>query len=355
VLLVDRDVEPRRKPCGEGLFPAGIRELAKLGVGLDEIGAPGLREICFHAGNQVAAARFAGAGAAGVRRPGFDCILRERARSAGVEIRSGVTVTGIVARDGRIAALETASGAIDGRMFVAADGLHSRLRRKAGLDQRHASHRYGLAAHVTLASGPAQRVDVFFGRGHELYITPVGGCSVNVAVLCDRKEVARLRTGSEASIAALLDQHPYFAGGFEVEDRVLATGPFGRGCRRAWRANLVLAGDAAGFFDGISGQGISSALIGGRLCADAVDAVLDGTGEAPLQRYERQRRAIVRNSNLLARLSLLLARDSRVAQLAVRNLSRRPATFERLVALNSGEAGLRSLRPADVSALLFGL
>jgi flavin-dependent dehydrogenase len=116
----------------------------------------------------------------------------------------------------------------------------------------------------------------------------------------------------------------------------------------------VLCGDAAGFFDGITGEGMSAALIGGRLCAAAIDTYLATDSYAPFRAYEAARRGLVQNSTRIARLALLLGRDARVADLAIRNLSRQPATFARLVAVTSREAGLTSLRPRDVMAMLTG-
>jgi flavin-dependent dehydrogenase len=164
--------------------------------------------------------------------------------------------------------------------------------------------------------------------------------------------MARFAGDLDGTVCALLQAHPATSGA-EVVDAPLAAGPFAASCRRAYRANVVLAGDAAGFFDGITGEGMSAALAGSRLCAAAIEAYLDGDANA-FACYDQQRRALVRNSNLLGRVSLILGSKPSLAATAVRNLACHPQTFERLVRVNSGSAPLRSLRPRDLSALLFG-
>jgi flavin-dependent dehydrogenase len=117
----------------------------------------------------------------------------------------------------------------------------------------------------------------------------------------------------------------------------------------------VLAGDAAGFFDGVSGEGMSLALRTAPWCAAAIAAYLHTGDERAFATYDRRRRSAAHNSELLARVTLALAHDRRIAAFAIRNMRRRPATFDRLVAISGGELPLHSLRPRDVPALLFGI
>jgi len=67
----------------------------------------------------------------------------------------------------------TADGAVERESSSAADGLHSRLRREAGLASGKPSDRYGVTAHVTPRRPVSNVVDIFIERGYELYVTPV--------------------------------------------------------------------------------------------------------------------------------------------------------------------------------------
>src|SRR5213079_605304 len=134
----------------------------------------------------------------------------------------------------------------------------------------------------------------FFEGGYELYVTPVGGRIVNAALLSRRAGMRRFAGDLAGEYARLLSAHRAFEGGFRLVDEPVAAGPFAAGCRRAWRANVVLAGDAAGFFDGISGEGMSVALASARDCAVAVDAFLRDGNHEHFRGYDGRRRALVR-------------------------------------------------------------
>lgn len=354
VVLLDRAAFPRPKACGEGVFPAGVRELELLGA-LERLGSDvmPLTGIRFRAGANNAETALAGLG---VQRERLDAALLGRAADHGVDVRTGVDVRSPRRLPPWLTAVDTTAGPVHARAFIAADGLHSPLRRAAGLDAAPApGRRYGVTAHVSLSRAPEPLVDVSFADGREVYVTPVGGVVVNVAVLLGRDAMRAYAGRAAAVIDDALVDHPLLAGASHIAGAPAVAGPFPRRSRRAWRGNLVLVGDAAGFYDGISGEGISSALLGAHSAAVAVDHFLATGSDVELRAYDRLRRGIVRNSDLLARVTLALAARPWSARLAVRNLARRPATFERLVSINTGERGLTALRPRDLPALLAGI
>lgn len=288
-----------------------------------------------------------------MRRELLDSALVAAARDAGITVRTGCAVTALHPDSGRISAVETPEGPVAARAFVGADGLQSRLRRLSGLDGPHGD-RYGVTAHLAMPVPALGFVDVYFEPGYELYLTPVGGPSLNVALLMRKPAMKRFAGRRAEAFLETIQSHQAFAGGFTIEDTPFAAGPFQGGCSRAWRGNLVLVGDAAGFFDGISGEGMTAALAAGSLAAAALHQYLASGSRVPLRTYDHARRQLVRNSNLLARLSLLLSRHHSVARQSIANLARQPETFRRLVAISSGTAPLRSLRMRDILALAVG-
>ncbi len=358
VALLDGGSSPRRKACGEGMFPAGAAELERLGV-LQELRQSGarLREVRFHARGRVATAPLGGESrpALGLSRERLDVSLIEAAGRAGADVGVGTATSLLAGEDGRYAGVGTRDCRLEARAVVAADGLNSRLRRLAGLEPRARGDRYGLSAHVEVPGDAGHAVDVWFEEGFEVYVTPVGSGTVNVAVLTRRSGMGRFAGDVDSAFERLLASHPSLPPGARILDRPLAGGPFPVSCGRSWRRNLVLAGDAAGFFDGITGEGISLALASARECAAAVCSYLEDGNEAAFAAYDRRRRELARPSELLARLSLLLSKRRLTRALAVRNLARRPETFSRLVAVNAGELPLSALRPRDLLALALGV
>lgn len=357
VLVLEKGARERRKACGEGLFPYGAAELERLGVleRVERAGSP-LRQLRFHAGGHTATATLGqGRPGLGIRRDVLDSAVRRRAEEAGVEVRTGITVNGLVIEGRQVAAFETDAGCIAGRAFAGADGLHSRVRRLARLEAGAPGKRYGVSAHVRLDRDPGDAVDVYFHEGYEVYRTPTGERSANVALLLEKRQMRALSGRLAEGYAALLRGHAAMQHATGLADSPLVAGPFPRRCSRAWRANLVLTGDAAGFFDGISGDGMSAALAMAPPAAFALDQYLDTGSYEAFRAYERERRRSVRDSNALARLSLTLARRPVLARMAVRNLGRRPAAFSHLAAIAADRSGFGSLGPRDLGGLLFGL
>jgi flavin-dependent dehydrogenase len=356
VLLLDRTTFPRRKACGEGLFPRGVAALHDLGVlGRLQPAAP-LRALRFHVGGVTAEARLGTAArpALGVSRAVLDCALLDAARGAGVQVSLGERAVRLLPRSG-VFALETDKRVLTPAFIVAADGLNSGLRRQAGLEPLRTGRRYGVSAHAELPAAADAAVEVHFGAGFEVYLTPVGERSLNVAVLASGRPAAARPRGLAGSVEPALDAVGVAHDGWRFAEAPAGAGTFPVLPSRLWSRNLALAGDAAGFFDGITGEGISLALASAPECALAVHAFLASQGDpAALALYERRRRALGRNSELFGRLTLLLAGHPALAGRAVRGLARRPEAFSRLVAVSNGEAPLRSLRPFDLLALLRG-
>jgi flavin-dependent dehydrogenase len=357
VLLVDRSEFPRRKPCGEGLFPAGVRQLRELGL-LDRLdGAMIIESLRFQGYGAAAEAGLGSpdAPAIGVRRSVLDHVLLRAAAEAGARVALGGGPSQLqVEEDGRFSLRSEQKVSACPAMIVAADGLGSGLRRAAGLDPKLRGRRYGVTAHVELRKPPEPAVEVHFRPGFEVYVTPVGGRCVNVAVLMSKPMTKLLAGAADGAMEELLHRESCLPAGWRLLDAPLVAGPFPVLPRSLWARNLVLAGDAAGFFDGITGEGMSLALVSARDCAEAVDTYLRDGETSAFREYERRRRALARNSERLGRLTLMLSGRPWTARRAIRGLGRRADAFTRMVAVSSGEQGLRGLRPLDLLAPFLG-
>jgi flavin-dependent dehydrogenase len=212
------------------------------------------------------------------------------------------------------------------------------VRRLAGLSDRPHGDRYGVSTHVCLARPVDPWVHVHFARDHELYLTPVGPHELNVAMLTRKAGMHRFAGNLASAFESFISTHPAIPARSSPAGEVLAAGPFLRRARRAFRGNIVLVGDAAGFFDGITGEGMSLALVSARLAARAIIEHLGSGSVAPFRRYHDQRQTLARNSELLGHLTLLLGPRPRLARWSARNLARQPTTFERLAAIGSESA-----------------
>jgi 2-polyprenyl-6-methoxyphenol hydroxylase-like FAD-dependent oxidoreductase len=336
VTVLERQALPADKACGEGLMPAGRAVLERLGVTAllsPEDCAPFGAIRYVQEDGSTAEGRLPAPGGLGVRRVALSAALLARARAAGVHVqeRCAVVEHRVLGAGGAGAGgveLVTPAGAVHAGVLVAADGLHSPLRRAAGLEVAappRGPQRYGLRQHFRLAPWSAC-VEVHLAEGVEAYVTPAGRARVGVAFLWERG------LPPHASFEVLLARFPHLAGrlaGAAADSAPRGAGPLARGARGPVADRLVLLGDAAGYLDAVTGEGLSLALV----CAEALAAALPGAlargaGARSLAPYARRYRREYLKYAALTRPVLALARRPRLRRPLVRLLGRAPWLFD---------------------------
>jgi flavin-dependent dehydrogenase len=329
VVVAERSRDPIDKACGEGVMPLGIARLAELGVlsHLDFGRTAPIRGIRYvnEDGTSVCATLPDGGGL-GIRRLALSAALFARAREVGVEVREGCSARwlGRDARGGQ--QLLLGEEPLVARFLVAADGLCSKLRAQAGLDRRASggSRRCGLRRHFRIAPW-TDHVEVHFAGDVEAYITPVGPDEVGIALLWD--EVRRRHSGGFEEMLALFPALAARLVNREASSASRGAGPLRQRVRRVVAADFALVGDAAGFVDAISGEGITLGMdTAAALVADFVErrsGVLHGYAAAPARAF--------RSYWLLTAGLLTLARRPALRRTAVALLARRPRVFESLL------------------------
>jgi flavin-dependent dehydrogenase len=301
VLLLDRAVFPRRKPCAECVNPAGVDALRRLGA-WDAVSAAAHAPLHGWHIAAVGGSAFDGCypearrGIA-IARETLDALLVRHAESRGAELRTGVRVVDLLRGPrGAVAGVRVRDGdgerEIAARLVVGADGLRSVVLRRLGLLRRRPRLRkLALTAHVRGFDGPAGRGEVHVsGPGACLGIAAVGGGLANVTVVIPGDRADEVAGNPAGAFDAALEEYGF--GRFTRVDEVLATGPFDCPVRRAVADGALLVGDAAGYYDPFTGQGIYRALRGGELAAETAHAALAAgdTSARALAPYERARR-----------------------------------------------------------------
>jgi len=370
VELFDAQVFPRDKPCGEGLMPAGVDVLRRLGLA-DAVGGRTLRGIRYHGWGLQAESPFPVAGGArptavGQRRLHIDAVLFAAAQDTpGVRAFPGVAVDGAVVEGGRAVGLRAGGEVRRARIIVGADGPLSPVRRSLGLDgARPRRWRVGLRAHFRLPPGTVQpdMVEVFMGEGHELYVTPLPGDEMLVAALAERAALTAADAGASGGdarvrLARWIDAQPALRDrlrGAEALAPVAGRSPLGVRARAGIFPGAVLLGDAAGFTDPVTGGGMAQALTTAELLAAAVVAALDGgargarggRGDDWLLRFDRRRRRVLRDYQRLTRALLFLVARPALARLALRLMRRSPGLMSHLIGVAGGVRGLLGRAPA---------
>lgn len=262
-------VEPRTgvidKACGEGLMPGALPALARLGV--SPRGFP-LRGVDYRDGRRSVQHRFVTGNALGVRRTTLHAALRDRAEELGVR-----TVARRVDAVEQDASGVTAAG-IRASWLLAADGLHSTVARVTGLHRAtpRARRRYGLRRHYRVEPW-SELIEVHWTPLGELYVTPTADGVVGLALL------ARQGVRFDDALAACPELSARVAGREPVTE-LRGAGPFRQTTRARTRGRVLLVGDASGYVDALTGEGIR---IGVAQARAAVEAVLTGDPA----RYER--------------------------------------------------------------------
>ena len=274
-------VEPRQsaidKACGEGLMPGALPALARLGVdppGFD------LRGVSYRSAGRRVDHLFASGAGRGVRRTALHDALADRARSLGV-----VMVRGKVDALQQDSQSVTAAG-IRARYLVAADGLHSTVRRLTGLERPVAARgrRYGVRRHFHVEP-QTDLIEVYWTPTVEAYVTPVGDGVVGIAML------GRQGLDFEAALAGI----PALASlvtGAEPASALRGAGPFRQSTTRRSLGRVLLVGDASGYVDAITGEGIRVGLA-------QAEAAISSVSQDDPQGYERAWRRRTRDFRML--------------------------------------------------------
>jgi menaquinone-9 beta-reductase len=358
VVLLDKAVLPRDKPCGEGLMPSGVRVLSGLGIDTLAEGFPPVRAVRYRLehGPSVRGELLQGPGC-GVRRLQLDALLAARgAATTGVTLVTGCAVRGVAVRDDRVR-LTTERGELYSRVLIGADGLRSSVAGVMGWARPPARRRprHGLVGHLGIdAARMADEIVITLLESVEVYSAPSGVGEMLVAVLGPRGSLRGPGLTVTESYRALVEQaHPELKEA-PLTGRVWGAGPFYTSPRRVAAGRVFLAGDAAGFLDPLTGDGISSGLAQAETLSrllDSVDlrsgAVLEGAAASYrrwVARQWRRRRAITA-------LALALTGSASLARRAMMGVTRRPAALQALLAVNDGSRGLLSLGPRDWAAL----
>jgi len=277
---------PIDKACGEGLMPGALPRLAALGVDVAGLAGHPLRGIRYLDAGHRADAPFRHGNGLGVRRLELHAALSARAVRRGIEVlplrvasfvqdESGVTAACGTAADG------TAACEVRARYLVAADGLHSPIRRSLGLDPASARPaRYGLRRHYRIAPW-TDMVEVYWSGDCEAYVTPVSEDIVGVAVLGASRGDLDSRLAAFPDLLKRLQGADYASG-------VRGAGPLRQDVRCRVAGRVLLVGDAAGYLDALTGEGIGAALAQAEVLAASLAAGRPADYERSWRRVTRK-------------------------------------------------------------------
>jgi flavin-dependent dehydrogenase len=303
VLVLDRARFPRPKLCGDTINPGALAILRELQLDAALAGALPIRGMLITGEPRIAVRGRYPDGIEGrsLSRAVLDERLVRAAADAGAVVEEGVLVRGPLLDDaGRVGGVDvlrpgTEPGGIIAPVIIAADGHHSRLARTLALSRSaRRPRRWALGATFEGVRGLGAEGEMHVRVGRYLGVAPMPGGLANV---CGVSEQARNLSARDA-LGALVQRDPMLRPRFERARMVGAPtmlGPLAVDASAAGCPGLLLAGDAAGFIDPMTGDGLRFAFEGGRLAAAEALRVLEHGWEDAHVRRAAARRAAFRD------------------------------------------------------------
>lgn len=303
------------KACGEGLMPTALSALTDVGVEPAGVCFRGIRYLDALGSRQVHA-RLSGGPGRGVRRTVLMEALQAEAARTGVAVVHDHVVD--VTQDSTRTQVTLASGEhLSADAVLACDGLGSGVRRALGLEREASGRvRYGLRRHYHVQPW-SDDVEVYWSRGGEAYVTPVADTLVGVALLGERGGSFDERLTDFPALVSRL-------GAAEPTGQVLGAGPLRRRTVDAARGRVLLVGDAAGYVDALTGEGLAIGFLGARA---AVSSLVAGEPSHYAADWRRLTRRYRWSTEALLRATQLRGPRSALLPLA----SAAPTTFGRAV------------------------
>jgi flavin-dependent dehydrogenase len=307
VVVIEKRWGPIDKACGEGLMPHAVGHLNRLAV--DPPGKA-FHGISYLDGRRCASAAFRSGAGRGVRRTALHGALLDAITAAGVKVvQSSV---GEVSQD----SVSVRCGGFRARYLAAADGLHSPIRTALGLAvPTNSQRRWGIRRHVQVAPW-SDNVEVHWSRDEEAYVTPVSDDCVGITILTSSRSRFDRHLESFPTLIDRVDGHAH--------SRDLAAGPLRQKVRSRVAGRVLLVGDAAGYVDALTGEGLGIAFAGAELLVQCIAADLPAD-------YDRQWRRMSRRYRVLTAAALHATAHPAVRSRIVPAATRLPTVFTALV------------------------
>lgn len=308
------------KACGEGLMPGGVRCLTSLGIDIDK--KRNFAGIRYVSGNRHADGYFKNGQGWGIRRITLHNALREKAQSLGIDILEH-RITHIDQHADHVTADK-----ITARHLLACDGLNSSIRKILGIEVvTGKSHRMGLRQHFNVKPW-SNFVEVHWSDIGEAYVTPISEDTVGIAILFDKKNYNLIRKHhkSEGFFDRILAYFPQLREKCQhPASQVRGAGPFYRKLSQIHKGRVLFAGDAAGYLDPITGEGI-------RLGFATAQAAVSSISNNTVSDYDKQWQSITRRYWWSTSTILALSQFGLTRQCMVPALQYTPGLFNSILA-----------------------
>lgn len=366
VRLLDRSTFPRNKPCGGGISFRAIRRFPYLESALHAIPTHAVSRLYLEGpGGESTVIESDSPAALMVRRVEFDQLLVSLAVRAGAELVAGVNIVDARADENGVTLTARDGRRFDAPIVIAADGVHSVVARRLGLTRGWPADCVALdmmeeTPRPILREADPSTLWVAFGYGPTTRDADRGPAPEGYAYIFPKRDHVNVGIGYVLThYRQAIDDSPYVLHRKFIEElrrRDTMQGesvrenftpfliPVGGPLRHPGRGRVLLAGDAGGFVNGFTAEGIYYAMVTGELTARAI-LQSKGSVESLADRYrqacDHEIGAELRDSILLRRY---LFNDRRRIARAIAGARREPAITRRVLDFARGQCGYYALR-----------
>jgi menaquinone-9 beta-reductase len=336
VVLLEAAHHPRPKACAEYASPHIVEELARIGLApdawqADAIALTGMRMVAGGRSAKITYADRRGPRRSwGLDRTRFDARLAVHAADSGAELVEGTRLIGLGVSEGRVTGATVRSGdgtrrTITAGLVVGADGVRSSVARLTGVERPvRFPRRLGLVAHHAGDPELGEHGEMHVGRGYYVGLAPLPDGRLNVGMALPMSGRAPAPERFAAAIAGLPAVAERLAGRERLTP-IRGASPIGHRVADVAGPGWLLVGDAAGFVDPFTGEGIHRALRSARAATEAISGTSD-----PATAYRRERRAAFAAKSALSWLVQGFLAVPPLLEHALARLDERPGAALRL-------------------------
>lgn len=357
VTVLERKDWPVDKVCGEGLMPSGVEILRRLGV-LEHLSLESEKELHYFpfkgiryidpSGAQAEAEFLSGSGM-GIRRLHLSqALLKAVQKNPFITLCPNTEFVDFEQLDQQVwvKTLDQKTK-LKGRLgpftiLLGCDGLHSRVRKLSNLNANPPGKQKRIGSRVHFAMRPwSDKVEVWWEKGIEAYITPNSSDQIEVAFIWDHDQVNPQLRGGPFSFFPELQKKLLSQ---KRTSNLQSIGPLAQRALKAVNGQVVLLGDALLFLDGITGEGLSMGFAQGELFADLLASSLEkakkGILSNPFAEFEKQVSKQMQNYLRMTHLALFLTRHPKIRKWSIQLLAIFPTLFQHLLEVNMGKRSL---------------
>ena len=285
ILLLEANGMPKRKICGEYLCPRGKQILEEMGMDFLFKKMRSIHGMTLYSPNGTKVETDFPSALAGLslRRDLFDEALLQEAKAAGVHTQRGKRVENII-ESGGVWRISTNAETFSAKILIGADGRQSLVSKALKNDMPPFSDKVALHINLPTEAPTGNKGEMhILGNGSYVGLNPTGEDEWNLSLVCDATEVKKSGDPKLALVSSLKESASLSSRFLPFPENVpvKVTYPISHGVKKIFGKNWALVGDAAGFVDPLTGEGIYQAIFSAKILGDELAALPLGADVSP--------------------------------------------------------------------------